>query len=503
MTLKPRHLLLLAATLLLAAGLSGRFGAPVQSYSSEAADAQTDFLTRGRSTAYGGIDHWAYYGMKAEALAARLQREGYACTLPQPAKGQPKLSGVHDAVCTRQLLWPLARTLTIRAQIDYDQRARLVSASAASLGADGQPLRQRVTSMLRDHGWMEPASLTVRGIGIDSADMLARYAVDALTPQGWYAQCFDDSSAGICAHMASERRKNGLPPLQKGPVATGAASDIAPALERVRLLPVVVRGADHLPADSLLVRMEQDLLWLDFIGRDLAGGAFTVAVGLDSKGGTPVTLLAKVGAETRTVALGGTPNVSGNGGQTHLVPLALPGPGQPAVWIYLHERPSDDELGRLAQTLPQVDERFVPRVLQNLIGTMTASTASEDILGLYSPLNMVERRADALRKMRVAEWLDRAQATRMIETTYPDDKITRAAWAMASCDPGPQASAPADCWQGFTSADPDAAAMLRSEVSAMQVLYAGLDPAHPLRLHIQKMGQALAATPAKTDWDLH
>lgn len=451
------------------------------------------FHTGTHDASYGGIDRWAYYGMQAGAVAELLRQDGYACTQPQPPAGGERLNGVHDMVCSKQLSWPLPRTLSITAAIDHDMRGRLVAASARSTLAGGeQPMRKRIADFLRHKGWIEPEQLQITGFAIESVDTLARLAADALARNGWHRSCDENRATPACVAYARKRRESGLPPLPQGTIAAGDAMAIASAMEQVRLLPPVPRAADKLPEDSLLVRVADQKMWLDFVGRDLTGRALKASVALDSEGGTPTQLVATLGTESKVVPLAGTPRRANSGALVYLVPEAGARNPRAGMWLNMPNDRLPGTFTRLAEVLPHTDPAFIPGMVKTVIAHMAADVLPDERLGLYPALHLIDQRANALRRAHADTWLPRDLGNRLIKQAFQDDPATRAAWAVATCEStGTQAPViDADCWLRFVIADPDAAALVRSDVDALQLLYAKLAPTHPLLVRLNRLNDA-------------
>jgi hypothetical protein len=477
---------------LLAAVWAGRASA---TFTLPGDDPLLDYLTRRHSADYAGIDRWAYAGMPAAQLTSRLGAAGYTCSAPGAAPGAARPAGIQAIGCTRQLAWPVARTLTIRADIDGDRRARLVALVASSAGPE-QALGRRFTAWLRERHWIEAATLTASGIGVESADTLALYALDAIGPHGWAANCgpVDGQGArsGACADMARARRAEGLPALPPGPVPVPEALDLPALLEHAHLLPLTARGADTLPPDTLLVRVESDLVWLDVAWRDLAGRSAEVAIGLDIEGGTPRRLVARVGKERKELALAGRARRNNNDTPMLLVPLAGSAGAQPGMWLQKPDPNYPVTLAKLAESVPRLDPRFAARVVHSLVGSVAAASRPDEMLGLYPPLQVIERRAAILRAANAARWLAPAQAAQLIRQAFAEDPAMRAAWALATCAPAPQAASIEPlCWASFAQADPAAAGFVRTEVDTRQILYSGLDASNPVRLHLQELSKAM------------
>jgi hypothetical protein len=447
-----------------------------------ALDPAVAFHTQSHTSGYGGIDRWAHHGMRAEAVVATLQKDGYECVLPK-ADGDG-LRGVHELRCDKQVSGLFARTLSVRASIDYDMRGRLVAAGAGS-GLTG--VRAAVGGFLAKAGLIEPVALRVRGFEIDSADMLARRAVDALNPKGWAQQCRDPVDALACAQGARQRREHGFPALPQGAAPTGEAMRIPSAMESIGLVSPVQRGADGLREDTLMVRVADGEMWLDFRGRNLAGAELSVSIALASEGGTPTRLMATLGAQHKEVALAGTSRSANGGAPVWLAPSAAAGNPRAAAWVDMPQRGYPGTYSRLAEVLPATDPAFVAPIVKAVVTAISAHAPPDEALGLYPPLRSIEFRADSLRLAQADRWLG-AGASRMMRQAYPEQPVVRAAFALATCEAG--GALPfirPGCWTRFAADDPDAAALIRREAEQLEMFYSGLEPDHPLRRRLKRL----------------
>lgn len=472
-------------------------------YSSVAPPSSVDpafgYYTARHTASYGGIDRWAYYGMRVERVAQLLDQQGYACRLPQASPADGRLHGVHPMVCDKSLHWPLARTLTITADIDYGTRGRLVAAGARSMPLDGARWRSTVGAALRHVALMEPASLAIRGFEVDTPDLLARLAVDAMRPRGWHLFCDSGDPSPECAQQARTRRANGLPGLPQGAANVVGPAALDPALERVRLVPLATRDPEVGDDDSLRVRVTDGRMWLDFASRDLAGHDLRVSIALDSAGGAASQLVATVDAHSRTVPLAGDPQRSNNGPLRYLVPLRGAGNPRASMWLDLPDPNYERTLERLGEGLSRADPAFALPLVKVVLDSFNKTASPEEKAGLYPLLRIIEQRAAVLHAADAARWLPAEAAGALIRQAYPDDVTTRAAWALATCA---AAGAPAlpdpACWQRLARADPAVPALLRRQVAQLLTLYGALEPSHPVRVHLERLGRALDTADATT-----
>ena len=94
MSFKPLNLILLASAALVTGLLGYRYAGPGMPVI-PGADPLSQYATRKHSAAYEGIDRWAYYGMPADALTARL-RHGRLQLYPA-ASARRRRTGLHPA----------------------------------------------------------------------------------------------------------------------------------------------------------------------------------------------------------------------------------------------------------------------------------------------------------------------------------------------------------------------------------------------------------------------
>ncbi|MEO7496658.1 MAG: hypothetical protein ABIT83_25860 [Massilia sp.] len=397
--------------------------------------------------------------------------------------------------CRKQVGGVLARELTVLARIDGARRAVLVGARASSaISGASTSLRQRFARWLRASGWIEPETLEVRGRQFDSADMLARFALDALAANGWYRSCAEATDTPACVEMARTRSRSGPPALAPAPVPVGAALELERAMAGIEFAPLNPRGADGLPEDSLMVSLDDGAMWLHFVSRDLSQQQYDIAIRLAVEGGAPTLLRATLDKQVREVALAGSARRDNGGALVLLAPGQGGLPARAGYWLHLPNDAWPFTFRQLADTLPRIDPAFAGPIIKTLLASVASPTRPDDELGLYPPLHTVEHRAALLRRARAGQWLSRDKAGELIGAAFKDDPITRAAWAMASCEPERQQDAAADpgCWSRFALNDPAAAGLLLGEIRAQQTVYGALEPGHPLRLRLKALGTALS-----------
>jgi hypothetical protein len=477
-----RRVVLLSVAAALAASVAGlwalaRFGAH-ESLPDMPGDQAPAFYTRAHSGAYGGIDRWASYGMRVETVNSLLTKAGYQCQLP------PERSDLQTMRCHRLAAWP-QRTLTIEARIDYRLRGRLVAATAHHTMAG--PWGQRVGSWLSAHGWIEPQSLQVRGFEFDSVDLLGLFAADTLRKGAWHERCGDELAASDCPALAQERRAHGFPALPDGALDVGSALEVINLLERVRLLPVAVRGADNQPEDSLLVRVEEGRMWLDFAGRDLSGRTAKVAVALDSVGGAATELVVELGADSRSLKLDGVAKNDNGGTKMFLLPQASDNMPTFAHWLTMPNEHYPGTFAKFGPALAHTHPAFFASTLQAVLGKTFQAERPEDKLALYPLLHSMEERAALLRQANIASWMPDGVGEQMMLEAYPGQPAARVAWALAMCPPDGQRA----CLQRLARTDPEAYAILRQEVTTLSSLYATLAVDNPLRVHLRQLADAL------------
>jgi hypothetical protein len=457
-------------------------------------DPAFEAYTHDRSASYAGIDHWAFYGMRVERVVSILEGKGYGCRAPHPATGSGKLEGIHEVVCDRKSSWPLARTLSIKASIEYGLRGRLVAATASSSLSSDDTVHRGVARVLRRVGLMEPATLVIRGFEVDSADLLARQAVDALRLRDWHMFCEgNEDTTAECDQALHDRRANGFAPLPHGPVQVIKSPWLDRAMERVRLMPAAQQHADVWGDDGLLLRVSGNRMWADFASRDLVGRHLSVSIALNSAGGAPEQLVASVDGQSRTVQLSGTPERVNNGGLRYLVPARGMGNPRQSLWLDLPDAGFPQLLKQVGYRLGKADPAFARPLIKTFLDDVIKPIHPEERLHLYPVLRSIEEHAAILHNAHVELWLLPEQAVAFIRDTYPDDPATRASWALGNCEmPAGHLVIAADCWERLTDGDPTLLAMLNSQVAQLQERYATLDAAHPIRMHLAQLAAALA-----------
>jgi len=459
------------------------------------ADPAFEYYSKGHSNRYAAIDHWAHYGMRAKHFVDVMGEAGYDCNQPTVLKEENGARAIRETLCNKTDQWPLRRTLTIHANIEHGVVARLVGARASStLTPDDRFITKWLANLLRNFGWMEPETLQVAGFQIDSIETLTRMVADTLSSTGWYARCTEDSQfVAQCREMADARKRSGFPALPQGTLPTGTALELHRAMERISFLPIQKRGADNKPEDSLIVRPANGRMWLDFVSKDLGGRDLAASIELESKGGTPINLMIGFNGESKSIPLAGGPRRANNGSVIYLLPEAGPQDTRYSVWL---SPPSKDFRGtfdRLAQNLPRVDPAFIPAMVKAIMDDSATDARPEDSLGLYPALRQMEQKAEVVRALHPDSWLPREQGNSLIAQAYPEDPVIRAAWAFATCESNSKPeSIDGNCLLRFATADPHAAALVRSEIAKQQSLYADLLESHPIRIRLKHLNEAFS-----------
>jgi hypothetical protein len=463
-------------------------------------DPAIGFYTRGHNASYGGIDRWAFYGMRVERVVGILQRRSYRCRLPASRNEDGKLHGRHELVCDRQLAGLLARTLSIRAVIDYGLRGRLVAASAGSVLADDDVWHRGLARGLRRFGLIEPAHMEVRGFEVGSADLLAQQALDAIGLRAWHTLCEHEKDISAdCFRSLRERRAHGFAALPAGPVQVIKAAWLDRAMERVRLMPAVAPGNGVRNDDNLLVRVADHRMWADFSSRDLTGRQLSVSIALDSAGGVLDELVARVGADRRTVRLSGVQERLNNGLLRYLVPTRGRGYPRSTVWVDLPNPDYPTLPDAVGNAMARADPAFARPLIKILIDYVIAPHRPEQVLQLYPALRPIERHAATLRDAHARSWLPAEEATAFIRQAYPDDAAMRASWALATCEvPAGHLVINAGCWQRTTVDDPVVLGLLRDQVVQLQARYATLGVDHPIWRHLARLAAVLAQEPPES-----
>lgn len=476
-----------------------------------------EFHTRNHDGSYGGIDRWARYGMEAGQIADLLKRDGYNCDISGVQLGALGPAGPRNMVCRKQLLWPLERTLMIRASLDGSSQGRLVAATASSVLVDGAAgLSRTVENVLRSAGLIEPEKLQIRGGEFDTVDLLAQYVLDALDPSGWRELCDQQADSPTCRYYVETRRESGFPSLTQRAMNVRDALSITRALEGIQFMPARQRGADGRPEDALLLRIDGDTMWMDFTSQDLAGRKLAVSIGLDPEGGAPVQLVAQLGWEKepafqgsrrqpadsstmRFVPLVGKRRQSNAGVTQYLVPIAGAEERSYAIWINMPEgaNPHPHILRMWAEVLPTIELAFQPRIIHAAVSSLAKVRHTDEALGLYPMLTIVERRAELLRKAEVAKWIPPERGDQDIRQAFRDDPVTRAAWGLAMCETTAPPSIDVDCWRRLVANDDNVVELLRREVARLGAMYAELDPAHPVRLRLKRLEDVLSPDGAR------
>lgn len=456
-------------------------------------DPAIEFYTKTHSDSYGGLDRWAHHGMKPESLVELLKRDGFDCLLPQASGAGIALSGTHELACVKKLDGMLERTLSIKATIDYDIGGRLVSAHASSkLASDDQSFRKHIAGVLRRFDWIEPEVLQIKGFEIDSIDLLTRLAVDALSARGWHKICEDDISQLGCLKFALERRASGFPQTGEGAVAVDNVSDLHSAMGSIHL--VALQSREYPKSDeTLFVRVVDEKMWIDFAGKDLAGRELMVSVEIDSEGGAPARLIAKVGSDSRETVLAGARRLANNGMVRYFVPLAGSQNPRLAVWRNLPNKNSPDSYAQLSNALINVDPAFSLRIIKVILADIASSVSPEEGIGLYPVLRSAEYQAEILRSAHAERWIPKETGVQAFaRKMHPDDPVARASWALAMCESATRPlTIDENCFRNFIWADPDVAALLSKEVADLQGVYASLELTHPLWLRLKRLGGAL------------
>jgi hypothetical protein len=455
----------------------GRSAAP-----SATMDPAIEHYLQGRTTAYGGVDRWASHGMTQEVFAARMQHAGFTCTPLMAQQPQPELA------CTQRRGWPVPRRLVVTARIEHGAGARLVAARAESV-VDTAALRP-VATLMRKLGWMEPARLAVRGFEIATPDLLARYAADALRG-GWEEACSMSQSPVVCAQHARVRRSSGFAPVDGGTKA-GHIDGVVRSLERVRLRQV---RPPELAAvsDRPVVRVGDGQLWMDFAGHDLAGHELKLAVMLAMEGGRPVRMVATVDGQSREVNLAGQPRLVNGGAPEYLLPRASTGAYRLGAWLSVPGRHETWATRAISENLPRSDPSFAAIFIKRMLDALARPERADMDLGMFPPLLMVERRADALRESGAQQWLPQHVGGPLMRAAYPEHPTLRGAWVLAVCEPEPDSvGADAQCWRRETELDPDLLKLLREDLAMLTGWYATLPAQHPLHERLERWRRLLA-----------
>jgi hypothetical protein len=473
-----------ATAIVLTLAFRGRSEPPVH-----ARDPAIEHHLQGRNKAYAGVDLWAYHGMSQELFTVRLEQAGFACELhPAPMPGEAPLPGVEEITCTQTLRRPVPRTLVVTAGIEHGLRPRLVHARAESrVEGSFRP----VATLLRKLEWIEPAHLQVRGFELDTPQLLARYAADALNG-GWADACSVTQSPTACAQLARQRRATGFPAVDRGARAPDYPG-LVRTMEQIRLRPAWPAAFGSRPTDQPAVRVAGENLWLDFAGQDLAGHALRVSFLLAMEGGRPVKMVAGVDDKESEVMLSGEPRRHNDGSQ-YLIPHAGAGEWRTASWLAIPGRHETWATRRIAQELPRSEPRFAAAFIKKLLDTLAKPESPDMDLGLFPALLMVERMAEALRASNARDWLPQEVGGQILRAAYPQHPTLRAGWVLAVCEPEPDAvGANPECWRRATELDPELLKLLRDDLATLSGWYAGLPAHHPLQARLARWRSLLAS----------
>lgn len=445
-------------------------------------------------TAYGGINIWGLYGMRAERATELLHYDGYRCDVPAALLTPSATASVVAVACSKEESAPLHRMLTVQLNVEHGMINRLVGATADSkLIPANQPVLTGVADLLRRAGWMEPESLVHAGVTFDSVDQLARMVVDNISVYGWYHSCKEALNPATCGPVNRDHVSTGFPPLHgpDAPTPTDSVWVIQREMERIGFRAVQRRGADNYAEDTLLVRLADGKMWVDFDAADMAGHRIVATLELDSAGGRPSSLTVDMNGSKKTVALGGTPVLANDRSMTYLLPEAGETAVRHANWVGMPNQNYPGSFNKLIGTLAGVDPAYVEPMVRAMIDHLGTDVTADEDLGLYPPLWRIETKARVLRGLQPDRWMPREQGNRLIAAAYPNDLIIRAAWAFATCE-GSAAPVNIDhnCVLRFATADPDAAALVRGEVASEQQKVAALPADHPIRVRLDMLANA-------------
>lgn len=488
---------LVAGGLILTTLVAALFGLAIlrnQTVPIGAADPAFEFYTKGRSNSYAAINRWAHYGMRAEHFMNVLQNAGYHCQQPMVSKDEMETGSIHEILCLKIEQGLLSRTLSIQASIEHGGVDRLVGAKASStLTSNGHSLNKQLADLLRKFGLIEPETLLVAGFQVDSIDTLGRMVADTLSPTGWHERCTENQVVELCKEMADDRMQSGFPELPQGALPTGTATELHRAMERIHFVPVLKRGADGKPEDSLLVRLTKGRLWLDFVSKDLGGRNLTASIELESKGGTPINLMMSLNSDIKSIHLAGRPRLANDGAIVYLLPESGPQDERYVTWLHLQNKNLPRTISQLALELQRVDAAFIAPMIDAIIGDSAINASPEESLGLYPVLQQIEQKAEVVRALHLDRLLPRENGNLLIAQAYPENPTIRSAWAFATCETIEKpVKIDGNCLLRFITADPDAAALVRSEIAKLLLLYADLPESHPLRIRLKNLNDAFA-----------
>ena len=450
------------------------------------------FYSNGKNAGYADIDSWAHYGMRIERFVEVLHDAGFSCAIPPVLQTPSDVVTTVDMLCQKTEQLPFGRNLAIHAQIEHGIVNRLVGASADSVLIPAhQSYTAFLANLLRKAGWMEPEKLQAVGFRLNSLDTLSLMIADALSMNGWYARCQEINDQTLCPKLARERARQGFPQMPVAQVQTSSVFVVRRLLERINFMPVKQRNADSYPADSLLVRLANGKMWLDFVSKDMVGHKLTLAIELESMGGTPTNMVLALDGISKTMPLAGLANRANDNAMIYLLPEAGASEIRYAVWLNLPNKNYPGTFDRIANTLPRIDPSYIEPMFKAIISDFTATASAEESLGLYPVLWQIEQRAAVFRRLQPDRWMLPDQSNHFIAQSYPNDLVTRTAWAFASCETsGNSVIIDHDCARRFVTADPDAAAMVRSEITKQQLLFGALPDSHPLRIRLNALSDA-------------
>jgi hypothetical protein len=235
-------------------------------------------------------------------------------------------------------------------------------------------------------------------------------------------------------------------------------------------------------------------MWLDFVSKDLGGRDLSASIELESKGGTPINLVTGLNGEIKSIHLAGSPRRANDESIVYLLPEAGTRDARYSVWLNLPNKDYPGTFDQLARNLPLIDAAFIAPMAKAILGNLATDTRPEESLGLYPVLRQIEQKAEVVRALDPYRWLPREHGNRLIAQAYPEDPVIRAAWALATCESiGKPARIDDNCLLRFTTADPDAAALMRSEIAKQQLLYGDLPEIHPIRIRLKHLSDAFPA----------
>ncbi len=472
------------------------------------ADPAVAAMTTDNSRDWGGMDRWAFPGLEAWRITARLQKAGFSCLQPQDvAVGGLPRSGIHSLHCQQEKSWPLQRWLSIEARIDYNAfGGRLLSASAHSV-VQPAAWREQMARLLRGLHLMEPAELQISGLVARDGDALARIVADAMLGNQWDAFCGDIEQTALCRSNLKARAQ-GFPAL---PATAWPVAELKPLLLQLRAIGFV--PLRHV-ADSdtfMAVRLHGSMLWVDLARTDLTGHAETMAIAIAPVGAAATRLVLDGRGGRHEFALAGKASTYRDGAeQKWLFPLlagAFVGSddelrdeaGRKAVWLY-PPAPEDSEALQqgFRKNIGLTDPAFQPQLLTAYMDRLLQDHSPEMQLQLQPPLQTADRLAQALRTSGIADLLTKGEADALMQQHYSGEKtvIARAAWALYRCEgrEGDFLFIEPGCWQHFLQQDAPAAALLQADLQRQLRIYRDLDPANPVQKRLRRLATVFEIT---------